>query len=50
MILDAYQKEQERLKRLEDNKNARQEIFDAYMAIKDTRDYGKKVMIPSIRW
>lgn len=42
MLREAYQKEQERLKRLEDNKNARQEIFDNYMAIKDTSDYGRK--------
>lgn len=42
MLREAYQKEQERLQRLENNKKARQEIFDNYMAIKDTSDYGRK--------
>ncbi len=42
LVLEEQKKEEERLKRLEDNKNARQEIFDSYMAIKDTRDYGRK--------
>lgn len=42
MVLEAQRREEARQKKLAEEKNARQEIFDTYLAIKDTKNYGRK--------